>query len=384
MAILTLQRRMMELGRCRLGQKGAKGEPKKLDTFRWTSASRALLEAIAESDGGTVQEWADAPDEGFYEVVTDRNAVDIIIPPVFSASDGTPTTPYSQWFELWSSAGCQRRCDGETEALSGKPCLCAGQVAAEGEEARECKVTTRFSFMRPDIPGLGVWRLESHGWNSAVELPGTLEVMMLAAAESKFIPAVLRIENRTKKRPGQPTRKFIVPVIDLPGVTVNQLVSGDVPLAINAPAARPERPALPAGPAPPQDPKFNNGEQAAHGAPPPLPDTGAAQGPRGREHVDAEAHGAVTGGASTTDHATEDDVTAVLELATRVSAEAHEKAVAAVAAHREKFGGNVGRVWLQRQSDALLRKAPAAAAEPEQESMFAGMVPDAVKGGDKS
>lgn len=296
MAILTLQRRMMELGRCRLGTKGARGEPKKLDTFRWTSASRALLEAIAVSDGGTVQEWKDAPDEGYFEIVTERDQIDIIIPPVFAMTDGTPTAPYSQFFELWSAAGCQRRCDGQTEALSGNPCLCAGRVEADGEDARECKVTTRFSFMRPDIPGLGVWRLESHGWNSAVELPGTLEVMVLAAAEQKFIPAVLRIEHRTKKQPGQPTKKFTVPVIDLPGVTVNQLASGDIPLAINAPSVPSrDRPALPAAPAPPTDSAFSH-QAAEHGPPPALPKTGPVQGPAASDPPEREPG---TDGAST-------------------------------------------------------------------------------------
>lgn len=355
--IISLQRRMMELGRCRLGTKGAKGEPKKLDTFRWTSASRALLEAIAESDGGTVKAWEDAPDEGMFEVVTDANAVDIIIPPVFSASDGAPTTPYSQWFELWSAAGCQRRCDGETEALSGKPCLCAGRVEAEGEDARECKVTTRFSFMRPDIPGLGVWRLESHGWNSAVELPGTLEVMMLAAAENKFIPAVLRIEHRTKKQPGQPTKKFIVPVIDLPGVTVNQLAAGDVPLALNAPVARPDRPALPAGPAPPTDPKFTH-ETAEHGEPPPLPSSAPAQDRPPRE--DALADGTTAAGAGGGGQfADESEVIAVLELAAKVSDSQHTKAVDGIAKHRAANDNQVDPVWLAEKRAALEAKLPA-------------------------
>lgn len=265
-----IQRRMMELGRVRLGEKGSKGEPRKLTTLRFTSASKLLLDAIAEKHGGTVRPWEGAPDEGYFEVVTDADQVDIILPPVFSDSDGSPTAPYSQYFEQWSAGGCARRCDGETESLSGKPCLCAAAVAEHGEDARTCKVTTRVSFMIPDVPGLGVWRLESHGYNAAVELPGTLEVLMLAAAEHKFIPAVLRVEQRTKKVPGEGTRRFIVPVIELPNVTVRQLAAGDVPLAINPPTAPAERPALPAAPAPPDDPSFDH-ENVEHGAPPPLP-----------------------------------------------------------------------------------------------------------------
>src|SRR6266540_3864667 len=131
MPIVTLQKRMMQLGRVRLGQKGPKGEPQKLGTFRFTSASRSLLDEVAERYGGTVKPWENAPDEGYFEVVTQASEI-----------DGSPTTTYSQWFEQWSRGGCQRRCNGETELLSDKPCLCE----AENADKRACQITTRVSF----------------------------------------------------------------------------------------------------------------------------------------------------------------------------------------------------------------------------------------------
>jgi hypothetical protein len=244
--ILSLQRRMMELGRVRLGEKGPKGEPRKRDTFRFTTASQALALAVADKYGGEAEPWPDAPDgEGYWQVSTDTAELAIILPPVYSDADGTSTTTWSQWFELWSGGGCQRRCDGETEMLSGSPCICRPLVEDNGEDARECQVTTRVSFMLPDIPGLGVWRLDSHGWNAATELPGTLELLVRAASEHAFIEAVLRIEQRVKKQPGQPTKRFVVPVIDLPSVTLKQLASGDVPLVLNAPRQSPPKPPLP-------------------------------------------------------------------------------------------------------------------------------------------
>lgn len=267
---VLIQRRMMELGRVRLGEKGPKGEPKRLSTFRFTSASESLLRSVAEVHGGKVEAWTDAPDEGYFQVTTDATRLDIILPPVYSAEDGSPTVPYSQWFELWSAGGCQRRCDGETEALSGKACMCDPEKRQAGDDPKTCKVVTRVSFMLPDVPGLGVWRIDSHGWNAAVELPGTLEVLAEAAREMRFIPAVLAVQNRTKKVNGQ-TRRFVVPVIELPDVTVRQLVSGDVPLALNVPAVGTrERPALPEAPAPPAEPRFGR-EDIEFGAPPPLP-----------------------------------------------------------------------------------------------------------------
>ena len=237
---------MMELGRVRLGEKGPKGEPRKRDTFRFTTASQALAQAVADKYGGEAVPWFDAPDgEGYWQVATDASELNIILPPVYSPEDGSSTTTWSQWFELWSGGGCKRRCDGDTEMLSGSPCLCKPMVVEYGEDARDCDVTTRVSFMLPEIPGLGVWRLDSKGWNAATELPGTLELLVRAASEHAFIEAVLRIEQRVKKTPGEPTKRFVVPVIDLPSVTLKQLASGEVPLVLNAPRQSPPKPPLP-------------------------------------------------------------------------------------------------------------------------------------------
>lgn len=50
---IDVQRRLVELGRIRLGQKApGKGNPQRLETFRLTSASRSLLEAAAAIYGG--------------------------------------------------------------------------------------------------------------------------------------------------------------------------------------------------------------------------------------------------------------------------------------------------------------------------------------------
>jgi len=255
--VLDVQRRMMELGRVRIGGEKQAGKiGKKLDSFRFTSANRQLLESVAEMWGGEVTEWSSADDEGYFQVYTNTATLPIVLPPVYSAADGTPTTSYSQFYELWSGGGCQRRCDGHTEALTGKPCMC-------NPDDRACSITTRVSFMLPDVPGLGVWRLDSKGWNAALELPGTLEVLIMAAAQNSFVPAVLRIEKRTKKVPGQGIKKFNVPVLDLPDVKIGELLAAGNqgrPLAVNAPApTRLPRPELPAGPELPDDPSFRNG-----------------------------------------------------------------------------------------------------------------------------
>lgn len=273
MAVYGIQQRMMELGRVRLGDE--KTDPRKpgrpRSTFRFTSASRRLLEHVATTFGGEVQPWEAAPKgEGYWQVSTDASELNIVLPPTFSEKDGSPTTSYSQHYELWTKGGCQRRCDGITEALSGKPCLCDPERRKAGEDS-ECKVHTRVSFMLPEIPGLGLWRLETSGYWAAVELPGTLDVLARAAAQMEFVRAVLRIEHRRDVKAGQ-TRKYIVPVIELPDVTIGQLVSGDVPtLTLNTPAVRARvKPELPSAPAPPTDNGFDNA-QPTFGERPALP-----------------------------------------------------------------------------------------------------------------
>jgi hypothetical protein len=77
-----------------------------------------------------------------------------------------------------------------------------------------------------------------------------------------------------------------------------------------------------------------------------------------------------TGGA-----ATNQEVTGLLELAAKVSPDAHDKAVAAVVKQREAHDGQVAAAWLAKQRGLLEKRLPA-----EQVS-FADMVPDKVKGG---
>lgn len=271
--VLDVQRRMMELGRIRLGEKGAKGEPKKLSTFRLTSASRELLESAAKVYGGKVSQWEGAPDDGYFQVTTEARELKVILPPTYSAADGSPTTSYSQWYELWSGGGCQRRCDGQTEALTGKPCMC-------NPDDRACQITTRVSVMLPEVAGLGVWRLDSKGWNAAVELPGTLEVLMMAAARNSFVPAVLRIEHRTKKEPGKGTHRFVVPVLDLPDVKIGELLTAAAanhPLSVNGPSVAPERPGLPAAGGPPAVAEMADPDAKPEFGEPPDPSNGDQQ-----------------------------------------------------------------------------------------------------------
>lgn len=239
--IIDLQRRLAEIGRIRIGQQvptGSKGKtrPEKLATFRLTSPDRNRLDHAARVYGGQVEPWQ-APAGQQWEVITTAEALDVIVPPSDMA--------FSQHYELWSAGGCQRRCDGRHESISDGLCVC-------DPAARECDIHTRLSVLLRDLPGLGVWRIDTSGYYAAVELQGAVEVIQIAAGRGQMLPARLRLEQRQVKRPGQTVRRFAVPVLDIE-VSPGQLMAASTPLsqlaAADGPAAlTPVPAALPAAP----------------------------------------------------------------------------------------------------------------------------------------
>lgn len=226
MPILDLQRSLRRLGRIRMGQQVAsqngKMRPAKLETWRMTSPSREMLEAAAHLYGGEVHEWAGSPSGQQWELFTEADTVDAVIPPGEMA--------FSQWYELWSGGGCLRRCDGHNEQMSGDACLCP----ADHDDRRElsnsgqaCKPTTRLFVIQPHLPDVGMWMFESHGFYAAVELAASIEILRAASAAAGLIPAKLRIEQRQVKREGR-TNNFAVPVIELPTLTAHALMTGKI------------------------------------------------------------------------------------------------------------------------------------------------------------
>ena len=228
MPILDLQRRMVEAGRIRAGDKGDKGQPQKLANWRLTSKDRVRLQAAAKLWGGEVKEWVDRAGE--FELYTETDTLPIMV---------GPETQASLWYELYSAGGVQRRCEGNTEMISDSPCLC-------NEDERQCKPSLRFGVLLPDLVGIGSWLVISHGYNAAREIPGTLNVLSQLTSQGLLLPARLRLEQRHDVKAGQ-TRRYAVPVIDLdvsfrellgaqgglPTPSVAALPSGFVPVAGN-------------------------------------------------------------------------------------------------------------------------------------------------------
>lgn len=237
MPIIDLQRRMRQLGEIRIGRVVDTGRisqktqkpilrPEKLKAFRFTSPSREILAQVATLYGGEVQPWTPAnggPSE--FEVYSTATRLPVLIP---------PRDAVSQWYEHYQGSRCVRRCDGQVEQKSDKPCMC-------NPEDRTCKITTRVNVMLRDVAALGQWLLISKGYYAAVELPPAAELL---AQVGGYVQGWLGMEEKAVVRDEGPTR-FMVPTLDVE-ITPTQLMAGQV-TGTPAVVAGPERVAITGG-----------------------------------------------------------------------------------------------------------------------------------------
>jgi hypothetical protein len=225
--IRDLQERARELGRIRVGltmERNGKRIPVKLDRFRLTTNSLNVAQHAAARYGGQVTPWEDGRQA--WQLITEAKALPVIVP---------PGEPLSQWYELWGRGGCERRCDGERRVagrgMEAGPCLCPADPgermeAAGGAHPTACKPVSRLQVMLPELPDLGVWRYETHGYNGAVELGGTTRVLAATADRSYAIQAQLRVEERSVVRGGQTSRFPVVVLEVLQSLTELAAVTG--------------------------------------------------------------------------------------------------------------------------------------------------------------
>ncbi|MER7331610.1 MULTISPECIES: hypothetical protein [unclassified Micromonospora] len=264
MPIKELQRRLTQVGVIRLGEQrvSARGKnyPAKLETLRFTSPSQTLIEAVAGAFGGTLRPW-DSPQGPQFEVITQAREIRVLVPP----QNIDPN------YELWGNGFRSRMCDGEVERIRQKPCLCEPVRAAAQAAGRDlkpgevCKPTTRMSLMLADIPSLGTWKLESHGWNAAAELPMLAESI---ANAPQPIPARLEVQRREKKlfHPNKPQSEqveslvFMVPVLHFDFVTPAQAFGGQIGRAARQALVAQELAAIGAAPEQPDTEKLTEAE----------------------------------------------------------------------------------------------------------------------------
>lgn len=235
--IRTAQKQARELGRLRTGYSvpnqdpNKRPRPVKSKTWVLSSHSEHYVTAAAEAWGGKVERWQPqgngAPQ---FRVITEAEQLEAILP---------PGDPLSQANEMWNKGGCVRRCDGETEQISRHPCLCLAEHGPEWHLLRQdlytkdkvCAATSRLNVILPDMPDVGVWRVETHSWYAANELAGTVDMVLSGTGGKGLVPVTLRIEPRTRVAGGQ-TKHFPVVVVEIRGVTTRQALTGPLPTAV--------------------------------------------------------------------------------------------------------------------------------------------------------
>lgn len=234
--IITMQRQARELGRLRTGYSVPNSDPNKrprpVKSKTWVLSSHAehYVTAAAEAWGGKVERWQPqgngAPQ---FRVITDAEQIDALLP---------PGDPLSQANEMWNKGGCMRRCDGQIEQISRRPCVCLAEHGPDWHLLRQdirtkdkvCAATSRMNVVLPDMPDVGVWRVETHSFYAANELAGTVDMVLSGTGGKGLVPVTLRIEPRTRVAGGQ-TKHFPVVVAEL-RVTTRQALTGPLPTAL--------------------------------------------------------------------------------------------------------------------------------------------------------
>ncbi|WP_329032213.1 hypothetical protein OIE71_04540 [Streptomyces sp. NBC_01725] len=247
--ILTMKKQGAELGRIRTGYSTPNPDPKKRAvaqrsaTFILSSHSCEYIERAATLYGGTAEEWTPQGSKiAQHRVITEAREMRAILP---------PGDPLSQNNELWTGGGCARRCDGVTEHLSRRPCLC---LAEHGEQWHEqpagtvCKPTSRINVMLADLPDFGVWRLETHSYYAADAMAGGIDAVLAATDGKSPMPLRMWIEQREAKRRGK-TKRFPV-VMVVPSIpSLRHALAGPLSMAAALDPSTLDRPAIEAAPA---------------------------------------------------------------------------------------------------------------------------------------
>lgn len=234
--IRTAQKQARELGRLRTGYSVPSDDPKKrprpVKSTTWVVSSHAehYVAAAAAAWGGKVERWQPqgngAPQ---FRVITEAEQLEAVLP---------PGDPLSQANEMWNKGGCARRCDGQTEQISRHPCLCLAEHGPDWHLLRQelrtkdkvCAPTSRLNVVLPDMPDVGVWRVETHSFYAANELAGTVDMVLSGTGGKGIVPVTLRIEPRTRVAGGK-TKQFPVVVVEIRGITTRQALTGPIPTA---------------------------------------------------------------------------------------------------------------------------------------------------------
>nr|PZN59666.1 MAG: hypothetical protein DIU58_17655 [Sphaerobacter thermophilus] len=192
-------RRLPRLGKIHLGIK--------LTNQRGTEYPKAVDYFVVKEDDSTPA----AAVEAFRSVYGDKpRQLRIMFP-----SDDPEVICPQYYKQYGAGTGLVRMCDGErclcrTESgeMVETECLCD----PPGGDPNGCKHMMHLIFMLPDVPGIGVWQLDTSSFHSIVNINSGLEMIRALAGRVSMIPLTLRLRPKEVSPGG---RKKTVWVLDL-------------------------------------------------------------------------------------------------------------------------------------------------------------------------
>ena len=180
--------------------------PVKSRTLVFRGSDRKQLEAAARIVGGDVNASPNPRAEGMWRLVSRATAIDVVIADEIRDRPGR--------YEFWGKQGKLRDCDGRNcrlfvDAQSGErredvTCFCAAHgLSANDPDA--CRITTRLNVIVPafaEIPGMGVWQLESRSRSTFRDLKGLFRLCRALGLPGVFgLPITMRVEIVRSRSP---------------------------------------------------------------------------------------------------------------------------------------------------------------------------------------
>ncbi len=230
---LTEKRRLPRLGKIRIGEKvanasGSGEHPKALDYFSLNEKNPPEL------------------NEAFKKIYGDKpKSLKIVFPVENDAVFA------SQWYKAYSNTrGLICKGDGvkawqlvdlETGTISNrdsrevtmKEVVCKGQGCSLYQEKR-CSEVLNLQFLLPDVPGIGVWQIDSGSYNSIVNINSQVELVRSVIGHIAGVSLDLVLEPMEVTADG---RKKTVHVLNLKLNKTLKELTGEPKLQIEAPAS---------------------------------------------------------------------------------------------------------------------------------------------------
>lgn len=157
----------------------------------------------------------------------------------FMLPGDTPDDCFEGAWRLYGTNKLKRRCDGEscsertkTDGWRDTACVCKADGISPDDKQHHCALTYTLSLILPDVAMPGIWQVDTGSEISARNVADFLEMLSaLRRGESlRFLEGDLNLVEQ-KVQPRGAVKTFPVYVL-LPqprGVTVSQLLSGQIP-----------------------------------------------------------------------------------------------------------------------------------------------------------